>query len=448
MTVSGLIDSRAAVGSLPRVDERRRFGGTIVAGYIVLAVFFLGFGGWTVYASLDNATVAPGTVIVDTKRKTIQHLEGGIVREILVRDGDRVTAGQVLVRLDPTQAKATLEMATSRYQTALANAARLTAEELDRPEIEFPAELLAQRGAPVVAKLIDGQSAIFRARREEMTSQINLLKQRDSEIDEEVRGLEGKIAAERKQISLITEESATVKALLDKGLAQKPRLLALQRQSAEIEGAMSKNIAAIARARQTVGETQLHISELHTKRINDAVKEYGDVLKEVFEFADRRAAAQDVLARTEIRAPLDGVIVSEAVHTTGGVIAPGATVMEIVPSADRLVIEAKVEVSDIERVHAGLHAQVRLVNYNRRNSPSVGGTVVWVSADRIDDDKAHSSYYTARIAADEAELATLADAKLYPGMPVETMIVAERRTLFDYLVAPFNRTFARSMHEY
>jgi len=211
---------------------------------------------------------------------------------------------------------------------------------------------------------------------------------------------------------------------------------------------MGKNIAAIARARQTIGETQLHISELRTKRVNDAVKDYGDVLKEVFEFADRRAAAQDVLARTEIRAPLDGVVVNEAVHTPGEVVAPGATVMEIVPTDDRLVVDAKVEVADVERVHAGLPAQVRLVSYNRRNTPTLDGTVVWVSADRIDDEKAHTSYYTARIEVNQAQIAALPDARLYPGMAVETMIIAERRTLFDYLIAPFSRTFARSMHEY
>src|SRR5579872_6811344 len=163
-----------------------------------------------------------------------------------------------------------------------------------------------------------------------------------------IRGLDAEIAAEQTQLQLIRQESQTVGALLARGLAQKPRLLALQREEAEIEGTMGKNIAAIARARQTIGETQLHISELRTKRVNDAVKDYGDVLKEVFEFADRRAAAQDVLARTEIRAPLDGVVVNEAVHTPGGVVAPGATVMEIVPTDDRLVVDAKVEVADVE----------------------------------------------------------------------------------------------------
>src|SRR5579863_2152172 len=430
------------------VNEARRFGGTIFAGYLIVAIFFFGFGGWAIYASLDSATVAPGTVVVDTKRKTIQHLEGGIVRDILARDGDRVTAGQVLVRLDPTQARATLELATGRYQTALAMAARLTAEELDLSEIEFPAELLAQRSDPAVAKLIDGQTAIFNARRDELASQTNILKQRDSEVEEEIRGLDAEIAAEQTQLQLIRQESQTVGALLARGLAQKPRLLALQREEAEIEGTMGKNIAAIARARQTIGETQLHISELRTKRVNDAVKDYGDVLKEVFEFADRRAAAQDVLARTEIRAPLDGVVVNEAVHTPGEVVAPGATVMEIVPTDDRLVVDAKVEVADVKRVHAGLPAQVRLVSYNRRNTPTLDGTVVWVSADRIDDEKAHTSYYTARIEVNQAQIAALPDARLYPGMAVETMIIAERRTLFDYLIAPFSRTFARSMHEY
>jgi membrane fusion protein, type I secretion system len=424
------------------------FAGPIFTGYLILALFFLGFGGWAGHFALDSATVAQGTVVVDGNRKTVQHLEGGIVREILVRDGDRVAAGQVLVRLDQTQARTTLAMATSRYRTALATAARLTAEQNGLSKIVFPPELLSDKDDPEVAKLIAGQTALFAARRDEINSQIVVLRQRDAEIDEEIRGLEQQIAAQQTQMRLIREESRTVEELLTRGLAQKPRLLALARQEAEIAGASGRDVATIARARQTIGETQLRISELQNKRITDAVKDYADVLKEVFEFADRRAAAQDVLSRTEIRAPLDGVVMNQAVHTMGGVIAPGAAVMDIVPNTDRLVVNAKVDVSDIERVRAGLSAQVRLVTFNRRNTPTLDGTVAFVSADRIDDDKAHIAYYIARIEVDPGQLQRLDDVRLYPGMQVEAMIVSERRTLFDYLVAPFNRTFARALREY
>ncbi len=419
----------------------------ILCGLAIVALFFLGFGGWSMLAPLYSAAVAQGSVIVDTKRKTIQHLEGGIVREILVRDGERVKAGQVLVQLDDTQARATLQMVKSRYSNALALVSRLTAEELDHAEIEFPERLLAQRDNPEVAKLLAGQSNIFKAKKDELESQIAVLRQRDAQATEEIGGLEGQIKAQREQLRLLSVEIKDVSFLLDKGLVQKPRLLSLQRQQAELEGGVSQNVAAIARTRQSMGENRMRISELHTNRLNDAAKEHGEALKELLEFTDRMRAAEDVLDRTLITAPIDGVVMNLGVHTVGGVLRPGDPLMDIVPSKDRLVIEAKVDPKDIHDVRPGLPAQVRLTAFSQRTTPTIDGQVRWVSADRVDDERQHASYYATRIMVDERQLANLEDVELYPGMIVDVMITTGTRTAFDYFVSPVNRAFARAMRE-
>lgn len=420
---------------------------TIILGFAIIALCIGGFGVWATLAPLRGAAVASGSVIVDSKRKSIQHLEGGIVREILVHDGDKVKADQVLMRLESTQASATLQQATARFNAAEALVARLTAEEAGDAEITFPQALLDQRDNPDVAKLLDGQTSIFKSRLDELNSQTQILEQRRAQSDAEIRGLEAQIASQREQLRLIREEITSKNTLLDKGLMTKPQVLLLQRQQAEIDGAMNQNAAAIARARQNIQETQMRISELHTNRINEASKDHGEALKDVFEFAEKICSARDVMARTVVVAPLDGTVMGLAVHTVGGVVLPGSTVMEIVPSADQLTVEAKVQVKDIESVHAGLPAQVRLVAYNQRSTPTVDGEVSWVSADRVDDDKTGVSYYTTRIEVDRDQLAALENVRLYPGMPVEVMILGNERTMLDYLLAPITRTFARAMRE-
>jgi HlyD family type I secretion membrane fusion protein len=424
---------------------------TIASGLVMIAVCIGGFSLWAGLAPLRGAAVASGVVVVDSNRKTIQHLEGGIVRDILVHDGDKVQANQILMKLDDTQASSTLQQVTARYDAAAALVARLTAEELGQATIDFSADLLAQRNDPDVARLIDGQNSIFKARLNELTSQTQILGQRDAQAAEEIRGLEAQIKAQREQLRLIGEEIANKSALLDRGLVTKPQVLLLQRQQAEIDGLMNQNVAAIARARQTMTETQLRISDLHTNRVNEASKDHGEALKDLFDFAEKMRGARDVLDRTVVRAPLDGTVMGMTVHTIGGVVLPGSmpnsTLMEIVPSADLLTVEAKVDVKDIDHVHAGLPAQVRLTNYSQRDTPTVDGQVNWVSADRVEDAKLGAAYYTARIDVDRAQLKALDNVKLYPGMPVEVMILGNERTVFDYLLGPINRTFARAMRE-
>lgn len=423
------------------------FRGPILAGCAIILVFFVGLGGWAAVAPLSSASAAVGTVIVDSKRKVIQHLEGGIVRDILVHDNDTVKAGQVLLRLDDTQAKARLALITGRYYGALALAARLQAEQLNRPDIDFPPELTAKRDDSAVANRIEAERTIFRARADELASQTKLLNQRDAELNEEVKGHAGQITAAAKQSELIATEINVVNGLLASGLALKPRLLLLERQAAEIEGQVSSNQAMIARARQTMGDTKLRISELRTQRINEVLKQLGDNQKELFDLTEQKRTAQDLLDREEIRSPDDGIVVNLTVNTPGGVIGGGQSLLEIVPSLDRLVIDAHIEVNDVEKVSAGAAAEVRLLAYSSRTTPTLDAHVVWISADRIDTDKMRPPYYDARVEIDEAQLAALPDIKLYPGMPVQVMMVSGNQTMLSYLMAPISQSFSQAFRE-
>jgi len=441
--------SRAAqTGALPKgAFVPKPFRGPILAGCAIILCFFFGLGGWAAYAPLSSASAASGKVIVDSKRKVIQHLEGGIVREILVHDNDTVKAGQVLLRMDDTQAKTRLQLITGRYYSDLALIARLQAEEAGRADIDFPPELLAKKDDPDIAKRIQEQKTLFQARADELASQTKLLTQRDAELNEEVKGHEGQIAAAGKQSTLIAAEIKVVNDLLASGLALKPRLLLLERQAAEIEGQTSANQAMIARARQTMGDTKLRIAELHTERSNEVVKQLADVQKELYDLSEQRRAAQDMLDREEVRSPDDGIVVSLAVNTPGGVIGPGQPLLEIVPSLDRLVIDAHLEVNDIEKVKPGAKAEVRLLAYSSRTTPTLDARVAWISADRIDTDKLQPPYYDARVEIDEAQLAALPDVKLYPGMPVQVMMVSGNQTMLSYLMAPITQAFSQAFRE-
>jgi HlyD family type I secretion membrane fusion protein len=255
------------------------------------------------------------------------------------------------------------------------------------------------------------------------------------------------MAAQSRQMTLIKAEIADVSELLAKGLAPRPRLSQLQRTAAELDGQHSQNAAMIAKSRQDMGDTRLQIAELTVTRVNDAVAALGDTQKDVFDLSQQMLAARDVLDRMTIRAPQDGVVVNLAVHTVGGVINEGAPLMEIVPSLDQLVVEAHVEVTDIGKVRPELPAQIRLLAFSQRTTPSIDGRVAMVSADRIDDDKAKTAYYTARVAVDQKNLAALPNIRLYPGMPVDVMIETGKRTMLQYLLAPIENSFAHALRE-
>ncbi|MCZ6603553.1 MAG: HlyD family type I secretion periplasmic adaptor subunit [Alphaproteobacteria bacterium] len=428
--------------------ELRRMGviPSMTVGAVFVLAFFGGFGAWAAFAPLDSAAIALGTLAVESRRKTVQHLEGGIVGEILVDEGTVVEAGQPLIRLDTTQARIGYELFLGRHRSAAAQGARLAAERDGLDAIVFPDWLSADASVPNVAAILAGEERIFAARRDAIASAGAILQQRILQLEEEIDGLERQIAAQNRELGYINEEISTVQSLLDEGLATRPRLLALQREGANIDGERARFQAAIARAGQRIGEAQLEIDDLGTAKMNAVVQELRDVETRIADLRERIAAARDVLERTEIVAPVSGTVVGLQVFTSGGVIGPGTVLMEIVPTDDPLIIEARVAPNDIDVVHPGQVANVKFLAFSQRRTPSFTGQVLQVSADLLIDGRSGQAYYLARISIDEDQDG-LEELNLYPGMQAEVLIKTGERTAIEYLLEPLTSSMNRALRE-
>jgi HlyD family type I secretion membrane fusion protein len=418
----------------------------IAVGAGIVGLFFGVFGAWAAFAPLESAAVARGVISVETQRKTIQHLEGGIVGEILVRDGDEVAADAILVVLDDTQARATLDLLRGRHRGARALEARLIAERDGAADIAFPEEIRDSADTDV-AELVRAQRNIFMGRRQSIAGQVAIMQQRIAQIQQEIRGLEGQTAAQAEQLALTNEEIASNQKLVDQGLSGKTRLLELQRALAEVTGEHSQSLAAIARAQQNIEETRLEMADLRTNFMNEAVQQLGVVQTELLDLGEQIRAAEDVLRRTVIRSPMAGTVVGMQVHTVGGVVAPGQALLDVVPKGDRLIVEAFVDPNDIDVVEVGLEAQVRLTALTQRNLAPLEGHVTTVSADRLMDERTGASYFLARVELDDDPAAKLGGERLYPGMQAEVMIVTGARTTLDYLSRPLVDSFNRAFRE-
>jgi HlyD family secretion protein len=440
----------AGVASWARPEDvplRPRIGAPLAAGAFLLIAFFAGFGGWAALAPLSSATVAEGVIRVETHRKTVQHLEGGIVREILVNEGDKVTAGQVLMRLDKTQSGTTVSVLQDQQDALLALQARLEAERDGLDAIQFPPELSARQSDPKVAIVVGGQQKIFDTRRQSLRAQLGILSQRVEQLGSEIAGHKAQLVSANEQIQLTQEEIATVTDLLNRGLERKPRLLALQRQQSYLEGSRGEQLGAIAKAQQEIGEAKLQSADLLDKRSSEIALELRDTQSRLLEIRQKLGAAVDVDNRMEVVAPVSGQVVDLKVHTLGGVVRPGDALLDIVPQSDQLVVEARVRPVDIDAVHAGQSAQVALTAYKQRTTPRLDGRLATVSADALIDESRHISYYSAEIHIDSSELAKLNGVQLYPGMPAEVMIVTGERTLLQYFIQPVIDSFHRAFRE-
>ena len=419
----------------------------MIGGGLVVAAFLGIVFGWANLAPLDSAAIAAGTVKVDSNRKSIQHLEGGIVGEIMVRDGDRVAAGDVLVVLDATQAKAAQDLHRARRVATAARLARLVAERDGSDKISFDVELQAQGDDPAVREALRVQTDAFDGRRTALAGQTDILEQRMAQSEQEIQGLKQQIAAQTKEYGIVTAEIADVEKLLAKGLTQKPRLIALQKNAAQLEGLIAQNRSRVALARQQIVEAQLRAESLKRDFAGSVIEELQQAQAELNEVAERERAARDVLARTRIRSPFTGTVVNAQIHSAGAIIAPGATLMEIVPENDRLVVEARVDPRDIDVVHVGLPAKVRFTAFSQRNTSLTNGTVTYVSADSLIDERSGQAYYLARVATD-AGLADLSGmGRIFPGMQAEVMIATGERTMLDYFLKPIEDSFRRAMTE-
>lgn len=417
------------------------------AGYLTIFLFVLGFITWAALAPLDSAVLAPGVVVVEDHHKEIQHLEGGIVRSVLVSDGQVVKSGQLLVRLDDTQARSSLALLNGQHDALEAQEARLIAERDGRATITFPDDLVKRRSDPQVASAIQGEQKAFETRRETLSKQVEILTKRSEENASVIAGLKDQKAAVERQLSLIRKEEKSVQTLYKKGLSTLPRLLDLQRKAADLSGQRGQLIQKIAQTKVNSGENELQIMNLRNKRLDQVVKDLRDVQTKRFDLLDRIEAAKDVLARLMVRSPVAGKVVSLAVHTNGAVIHPGQIIMEIVPQSDGLQVEAHVRPQDANSVHVGMTARVNLSGYEQRRLPIIDGTVREVSADRIVDKRTGRAYFKVDVAVDRNELKPYPSARLIPGLPVEVELNTGRRTAFEYLSEPISDVFRKGMRE-
>ena len=417
-------------------------------GNLLVCCFVLGLGTWSTLAPLESAAIAVGTVESESSRKTIQHLEGGIIREILVADGDVVHAGQTLISLEDTRARAEAESLQGQLWDATAREARLQAEQQRDEQVSFPAKLeTARNAAPSVASVLAGQQSIFETRRQVFQSQVAVNRDKRSQVEKEIEGLRAQQSAASKRIEIVREEADTVAMLVNKGLERRPRLLSLQREMADIEGRRGEIAAQISRAEQVINESQATLIKLENDRQNEIVQSLREVQSQVFQIRERLQAADDQLLRTAVKAPEDGVITDLRVHTPGGVIGAGAPLMDLVPRQDRLVVTARVRPEDIDVVRPGLSAEVSLLPYNQRRVPRLKGIVTRVSADRLLDKRTDQPYYATKIHVQDPRIAEIDGIRIIPGMPAQVFIKTGRGTVALYALKPLLDSFNNAFHE-
>jgi HlyD family type I secretion membrane fusion protein len=437
----------AGLAGTVRPPLYRSLGGPILWIYAVVVLGLGGFTLWAASAPLFGGAMMPGRVAVDTNRQSVQHLEGGIIDEILVRDGSVVAAGDLLIRLHDVRAQANLQVLRDRLHASLAQRARLLAERDHAETIEFPDRLLAQATDPVVAEQIRSQQIAFTSRRDTREGQVSILLQRIEQLGRQRDGLVAQQKSIDLQLATVQKELAGVRRLFAEGLAAQTRLLALERTAADLAGRRGQVISEIARNDVAVGEARLQIDQVGNTFNSDVVQDLERVEREIAEIDEQISAAQDQADRTEIRAPVGGVVVGLTIHTRNGVVAPGARLMDIVPQNQPLVIEAFVSPTDVDKVIAGEEAEIRFTTFSARKTPSVFGSVSIVSADVLNDDKEQQAFYLARITVPEDEIARLGGVRLLPGMPVEVIVRTDERTALDYLVRPLIDMLTRSFKE-
>jgi len=443
----GSADVAGAPGESIVLRAARAFEGELRTGLRALLVVGGVAGGWMTLVPLSGAVVVPGNLVVQSNVKTIQHPTGGVVAQIPVHNGMRVNAGDLLLRLDATQAQASLQVVSKQLDEVRAKSARLVAERDGLPRPAIPPEMSARLEDPNVKTLLASEASLFRARVTARESQKELLTSKVSQLGEEIVGLEAQVASKAKQLDLITGELTGVQELFDKRLVPLARLTALQRESARIEGERGQLISTIAETRTKVDEAKLQTVRLDQDVRTEVVKDLGEAQGKEAELSERSVAARDVLERIEMRAPTSGVIHQLNAHTIGGVIRAGDAIMEVVPDSDDLQIEARLQPNDIDQVRKGQQAFVRFSAFNQRVTPQLIGQVSYVSPDTTRDQQTSTSYFTVRIMLPEEERRRLAGLQLSSGMPAEVFMQTGSRTMLSYLFKPILDQFQRAFVE-
>jgi HlyD family type I secretion membrane fusion protein len=393
--------------------------------------------------------VAPGVVRAEANRKTLKALGTSVVERIHVRDGQRVSRGQLLMEFDDTRPKAELDVLKSSYYNLLAERARYEAELRNAPTIVFPAEVLAQAGDPGIAATIRTQQDVFQARRMLVVSQQEVLGQRLQQLDSRIVGLQAQVTSLDEQSRLIHEELVGLRDLHAKGFAPLNRVRALERNASQLGGSKGAQVAEISRAREAIGEARIELSKVRQQQITEAAEKLREIEVRMSDLLPRLRAAEEAYAQTRVVAPVDGYVLNLSQFTEGGVAGGGESLLDIIPSNAPMVIDAKVRPQDIDQVSAGMEARVRLSAYSARLSPEVKAVVTTISADRLVDERTGESYFQAELRVPPEEMRKFAGkkVKLNPGMPADTMIVTGERSILDFLIGPLRDTIGDSLHE-
>jgi HlyD family secretion protein len=428
-------------------SPRTRLRSLTLTGNLLVICFVLGLGIWSGFAPLESAAIASGVVESESSRKTIQHLEGGIVREILVSDGDAVRNGQTLIALDDTRARAEVQSLQGQLWDAAAREARLQAEQQGQERLSFPDGLeTAGNESASAAAVLAAQRNIFETRRQVFQSQAAVIREKRLQVEKEIEGLKAQEIAVAQRAGIAREELDMVATLVNKGLERRPRLLSLEREVADIEGRRGEIAAQISRAGQVISESLATLLKLESDRQNEMAQSLREAQNQAFQLRERLRAAEDQLSRTEVKAREDGVVTELRIHTPGGVIAAGAPLMDLVPLQDRLIVTARVKPEDIDVVHPGLNADVHLLPYNQRRIPRLKGTVMHVSADRLIDKRTDQPYYAAKIRVEDSRIIEN-DIRIIPGMPAQVFIKTGRGTVALYALRPLVDTFNSAFRE-
>ena len=425
--------------------KRFRLGSRVIAGTAFALLLVLGCGGWAATAQLTGAVIASGSVTVDENLKSIQHRDGGIVSEIAVKEGDFVKQGQVLLRLDDAQTRAELSIVKAQLLELTARKGRLFAERDSMDAILFPSELL--KAQPSIPAIIQGEIRLFEGNRKNRNSQKEQLALGIAQLNEEIKGLEAQRDSKAKEISLITVEHERLKGLADNRLIEGSRVYLADREWASLLGEKGEVDAGIARARARASEIQLQIIAVDEAARTDAQRELSIVEPKISELNERQVAIEDRLSRTDIRAPISGIVNELSVHTIGGVITPAETLVTIVPGDAKLKIAAKLPPTDIDQVSVGQKARLRFSAFNQRTTPELDGIVTHVSPATTTDKETGMPYYLADVTIPPDELAKLGDNHLLPGMPVEVFVSTDQRTAMSYLAKPLVDQFNRAFRE-
>jgi len=434
------------LAATPALHSIQRY---MLVGAIMFVFVTFGIGGWAAATQLASAVIGQGVVIVDSSVKKVQHATGGIVGELRVRDGDQVNAGDVLIRLDETQALANATIISKTLDELHARQARLEAERDGAGQIVFPAALLDRVKAAnsEAERAIAAERSLFDLRGQARSGLKAQLKERSAQLQDEIKGYLGQTDAKQKEVDLIHKELEGARSLWQKNLIPITRLNALERDTARLEGERSQLTGMIAQARGKTAEIALQIIQIDQDLRTEVGKDLIETRSKLSEFTERKVAAVDQLNRVDIRAPQSGHVHQLAAHTVGGVIAPGEQIMLIVPNSDALAVEVKITPRDIEQVYIGQTATMKFAAFNQKTTPEIDGQISMVSADLTQDQRTGTSYYTARAVLRPEETAKLGQSKLMPGMPVDVFIKTPGQTALSYLTKPLWEQLERAMKE-